>query len=195
MKVIVFDVDGVLIKSKDEHGKYLWHKNIQRDLGLNPDQMRKIYSGGWHSVTKGLLDAQQYFKNMFAELNVDLSVDVFIDYWLKQDLVIDLEMLSEVSLIKGPKLYIGTNQESIRTNLIQKKFGSYFDGIFSSCQVGANKPDLEFFRHIESALNVKPGDIAFIDDSRPNIEAALQCGWNCHHYQDFGDFRSFIRKL
>ena len=43
MKAIIFDVDGVLIKQKDEHGKYLWQKNIEIDLGLSPDQVQQIY--------------------------------------------------------------------------------------------------------------------------------------------------------
>jgi len=61
------------------------------------------------------------FKKIFAELNLNLPVDTFIEYWLKHDLNLNTEILSEISFIKGPKLYVGTNQESIRTKL--KPFG------------------------------------------------------------------------
>jgi hypothetical protein len=54
MKSIVFDCDGVLINNTDEYGKYLWSKNIKKDLGLRPDQIRLIFSGDWSLVLKRL---------------------------------------------------------------------------------------------------------------------------------------------
>jgi hypothetical protein len=82
MKIVVFDCDGVIINSTDEYGKYLWSKNIKKDLGLSPDQIRLIFSGDWSLVLKGLMDPQQYFKSVFTKLNIALSVDLFIEYWV-----------------------------------------------------------------------------------------------------------------
>lgn len=195
MKVIIFDVDGVLINSKDEFNRHLWQKNIENDLGLNPNQMRQIYSGDWSLVTKGQIDTRQYFKTALAKLNITISVDVFIEYWLKHDSNINTEILSEIKTIKNSKLYIATNQDSYRTKFLQKIFESYFNGIFSSYQIGAIKPEPEFFRHIESELNIKSNDIAFIDDSKSHIEAARKLGWTCHHYQNIEGFKNFIQKL
>jgi beta-phosphoglucomutase-like phosphatase (HAD superfamily) len=65
MKAIIFDVDGVLLKNKDEHGKHLWQKNIATDLGLNHDQMRQIYAKDWFLVIRGLVDTRQHFKTVF----------------------------------------------------------------------------------------------------------------------------------
>ena len=93
MKAIIFDVDGVLINSKDESGKYLWDKNIEKDLWLTSDQTRQIYSGDWALVMKGLLDTRKYFKMMFTKLNIGLSIDNFIEYWIKHDLNTNTEIL------------------------------------------------------------------------------------------------------
>jgi len=193
MKAIIFDADGVLIGGKDKTGRYLWHKNIGEDLGLSSDQVRQIFSGDWSLVLKGFLDSRQHFESIFAKLNIGLSVDDFVEYWLKNDSTVNTEILPIIESIKGIKLYIGTNQDRCRTKILQKKFGPYFDSIFSSYQIGAIKPDLKFYRYIESNLNLQSKDIAFIDDSISHIEAAARVGWTCHHYQNIEGFKNFIR--
>lgn len=130
MRAIVFDVDGVLLKNKDNFGNYLWSKNTEADLGLSPDQIRLIYSGDWDSVLKGSIDTQQYFQSMFQKLNIHLSVDEFIEYWLKHDLNVNTEIIPILESIKNHRLYIGTNQEFLRTKFLQERFEPYFDGFF-----------------------------------------------------------------
>ncbi|MFH1254533.1 MAG: HAD-IA family hydrolase [bacterium] len=195
MRAIVFDVDGVLINSKDESGKYLWDKNIEKDLGLTTTQTRQIYSGDWALVMKGLLDTRQYFKMMFTKLNIGLSIDDFIEYWIKHDSNTNTEILQTIKSIKNTKLYVGTNQDRFRTDFLQKKFKPYFDGFFPSYQIGAIKPEPEFFRYVESTLNIQSKDIAFIDDLKSNIEAATKLGWTCHHYQNIEDFKIFMKDI
>ncbi len=193
MKAIIFDVDGVLIKDKDEFGNYLWSKNISSDLGISSDHERQLFSSDWSLVIKGLIDTQQHFKNMFTKLNIDLPVDTLIDYWLTHDTTVNTDIFPILTSIKGPKLYIGTNQDRYRTAVLQEKFGLYFDGIFSSYHIGAMKPEAAFFEHIESKLNMQAKDIAFIDDLKSNVEAAAQRGWTAHHYQNINELRRFIQ--
>ena len=195
MKAIIFDFDGVLTHCKDANGKYLWHKNIHVDLGLTEEQMSKIYSGDWTLVMKGLLGMQEHLKNVFTKLNIALSIDEFIEYWLSHDFDINTEIIPVIKSIKGQKLYIGTNQDSHRTAFLQEKFAHHFDGFFSSCQIGAMKPEPEFFKYIESKLNIQAKDIVFIDDSLSHIQAATQLGWTCHHYQNIEELKKFIQKL
>ena len=195
MKAIIFDFDGVLTHCKDANGKYLWHKNIHVDLGLTEEQMSKIYSGNWTLVMKGFLGMQEHLKNVFTELNIALSIDEFIEYWLNHDFDINTEIIPIIKSIKGPSLYIGTNQDIHRTAFLQEKFAHYFDGFFSSYQIGAIKPEPEFFRYIESKINIQSKDIAFIDDSKSHIEAATKLGWTCHHYQNIEDFKIFMKDI
>jgi HAD superfamily hydrolase (TIGR01509 family) len=195
MKAIIFDADGVLIGGKDEHGNYRWHKTIEADLGLTPDHMRQLFSAEWASILKGHLDTKQHFTTVFAALNIALPVDTFIDYWLTHDATINTELISMLPSIKGFNLHMGTNQDKYRTAFIQKTFGPYFDRIFSSYHLGAIKPEPAFFRYIETALNLQPADIAFIDDSKSHVEAAAALGWTCHHYQNIEGLKHFIKTL
>lgn len=195
IKAVIFDVDGVLINSKDDFGKYLWQKNIEKDLGLSQNKLSKLFSKDWSLVLKGHVDTHQHFKTRFMALGIELPVDRFIEYWLTHDLNINTEIFPIVKSIKTAKLYIGTNQDSHRAAFLQKKFAPYFDGIFASHHLGYMKPEPDFFKHVESNLNLQPENIAFVDDLLPNIQAAKKLGWTCHHYQNSQACKDFIQTL
>lgn len=195
IKAIIFDVDGVLISSKDEQGEYIWHKNIQAKLGIDAKCLSSIYSGNWSLVMKGMLNMQQHVANVFSECSIDLPIDSFIDYWLKNDLKINESIVTLIRQLKTHKRYLGTNQDFLRAAVIWNKFGQDFDGFFPSCQLGAIKPEVNFFKHIENALNLASHEIAFIDDSKTHIETATRLGWICHHYKNIEGFKDFIETL
>lgn len=195
IKAIVFDVDGVLINSKNDKGEYLWQENIQAKLGIDDKCLAAIYSENWNLVMKGRLGMQQHVAHVFSELSVDLSVDSFIDYWLKNDLKINEDTITLVRQLKTYKCYLGTNQDFLRAEVIWNKFGQDFNGFFPSCHIGAIKPEVNFFKHIEHALNLASFEIAFIDDSKVNIETATGLGWICHHYKTVKEVKDFIETL
>lgn len=195
VKVVIFDVDGVLINSKDAFGKYLWYKNIEKDLGLSLNQVDQFFSSDWSLVLKGLVDTRQYFKTIFTKLNIALSVDAFIEYWLAHDLSINTDLIATIESINGVRRYMGTNQDSYRAKVLQRTFAQYFDGMFASYYIGFIKTEPGFFKYIESNLNVQAKDIVFIDDSWSHIQTAMQFGWICHHYQNIEACKDFIQKL
>jgi putative hydrolase of the HAD superfamily len=45
-----------------------------------------------------------------------------------------------------------------------------------SCQLGVVKPNPELYRHALAKLGTQPEETLFIDDKRPNIEAARALG-------------------
>lgn len=140
IKAIIFDVDGVLISSKNEQGKYIWNKDIEAELGIDAKYLASIYSGNWNLVMKGMLNMQQHVANVFSECSIDLPVDSFIDYWLKNDLKINESIVTLIRQLKTHKRYLGTNQDFLRAAVIWNKFGQDFDGFFPSCRLGAIKP-------------------------------------------------------
>ena len=56
------------------------------------------------------------------------------------------------------------------------------DGIFYSARLGAKKPDMEFFAKVQAAVGLCGEEMMLIDDSRENITAALQAGWQALHW-------------
>lgn len=61
IKAIIFDVDGVLFKTYDENGDFLWIRSTKEDLGLSLDHLSIIFSEKWGDITKGKLGINSVF--------------------------------------------------------------------------------------------------------------------------------------
>jgi putative hydrolase of the HAD superfamily len=81
-------------------------------------------------------------------------------------------------------VYLATNQEHLRAAYLMQKLGlaEHVDGIFYSARLGAKKPDLEFFARVQAAVGLRGEELLLIDDSRQNVEAARQAGWQALHW-------------
>jgi putative hydrolase of the HAD superfamily len=195
LKAIIFDVDGVVFKSLDSDGKYLWSKTIKEDLGLRREHFQKIFSKQWDCVTKGKIDTKDYLSEVFKDeifANLNLTVEGYIDYWLSHDNYVDQEIINFVYSLDIPA-YLGTNQDPYRTRHIQALVGDAFKGIFTSYQIGYLKPEKGFYHHIERALDLKPNELLLVDDTLENLNGAKENGWNTYFYQgDFAELKSLI---
>lgn len=191
-KVIVFDVDGVLIRNFNEKGEFLWSTNIQHDLGVTGAVMRDIFSAGWLECIKGNADTKTHFQSILDRHGVSLEADDFIDYWLKHDSAFDEDVLACVTALQNNRTFIATNQDRLRTAYLKKAVGHLFEGIFSSSDMGAMKPEDEFFRHVEDTLKISPENIIFIDDLSDNISTAKRRGWSAHLYRDAHELKKVI---
>jgi len=190
-------VDGVVFKTHDEKGYYLWSRTVKKDLGFTSEHLSRIFSEKWTDIITGKMDLKLHLDVLFKEkLFQDLAIspDQFIDYWLRPDYHINLDILQLVKSLKIP-CYLGTNQEAVRTACIMNAVGSYFKQCFASYKIGSMKPEEGFFRHIEKTLSLLPSQVLLIDDTKDNIEGAKQWGWHVYHYQnDLKALQSFLSK-
>ena len=53
-----------------------------------------------------------------------------------------------------------------------------FTHVFDSSEVGARKPELAYWDHVETATGIPPHEILLIDDRDGNVLAAQSRGWN-----------------
>lgn len=78
--------------------------------------------------------------------------------------------------------YIATNagqsdEKAVRLGLARIDAEKYFSGIFTSSDLGFEKPDPRFFESIISRLNIAPGQLVMIGDNYvKDIEGAGKCG-------------------
>jgi len=84
----------------------------------------------------------------------------------------------------GIRVYLATNQEHLRAGYLMERLGlaDHVDGMFYSARLGAKKPDREFFAKVQAAVGLCGEEMLLIDDSRQNIEAALEAGWQAFHW-------------
>lgn len=64
------------------------------------------------------------------------------------------------------------------------QFADLFDITVISGEVGMRKPEPRIYAHVLDALGLPPGTCVFIDDMRPNIEAAEEAGMIGVHHTD-----------
>ncbi|MFV2002990.1 MAG: HAD family hydrolase, partial [Paracoccaceae bacterium] len=81
-----------------------------------------------------------------------------------------------------------TNNEHRRSEYIENEmgYGARVEASFSSGRMGAAKPDAAFFKSIEAELGLEPSQILFVDDYSKNIDGAVACGWQVHHFAEDG---------
>lgn len=92
----------------------------------------------------------------------------------------DPEALALVARLRaaGVRVALGTNQQSYRGTYMREHLGypALFDASFYSHELGAAKPDREFFVAVADGLGL-PGDrILFIDDLPGNVRGARRAG-------------------
>ena len=87
----------------------------------------------------------------------------------------------------APDLMATLNNEAVELNLYRiRKFGlrRTFSAFFSSCFLGARKPDAEIYRRALDVTQREPGECVFIDDRLENVESARQLGMHGLQYKD-----------
>lgn len=85
----------------------------------------------------------------------------------------------------GCAVHLGTNQEAHRAAYMRDELGyaDLFDSCFFSCELGAAKPEPEFFCRILDRLGCAAPDVLLVDDHEPNVVAARECGLAAEHWR------------
>jgi len=60
-----------------------------------------------------------------------------------------------------------------------------FDAVVISGEVGMRKPEHRIYLHTAEALDLEPAACVFVDDLRPNVEAAVELGFVGIHHHDY----------
>jgi len=189
IQAIVCDVDGVLIKVVDDIGNFLWHKNIEADLGFSQDQLQGFFVKYWKCISTGTIDTLEAIGLYLESINSRVSSQQFIQYWHQNDSNVDELMIDAMRILKskGYRLFLGTNQEKYRANHLWDTLGfsDCFEDIFASCYIGYEKPAYDYFVAVHRKMGIQPHEILFIDDSNKNVESAKSCGWQGYCHQSF----------
>ncbi|MBX5145220.1 HAD family hydrolase [Rhizobium lentis] len=182
MKVLMVDVDGVLIHGRPTDG--LPHfTNLERDLGLRPELLQQaFFQTHWGDIIIGREALEPRLASVLTDIAPHLNATALIDYWFENDSRLDRNLLEELGALRqsGVTLFLATNQEHRRARYLMERagLGAHFDDIIYSAALGHSKPSPDFFRLATERAGVQPEEIAFIDDMAANVEAAGQFGWH-----------------
>ena len=150
LKVLMVDVDGVLIHGRPEDGLPLF-TFLERDLGLRLDLLQQeFFRPYWGDIITGREALEPQLASVLERIAPHLSAATLIDYWFKNDSRLNRDLLKELGILResGITFFLATNQEHMRARYLMEQagLGAHFDGIIYSAALGHRKPSPDFFR-------------------------------------------------
>jgi len=180
IKLIIFDLDGVLVDARELHYNALNNAlaSVDKKYLIQRDEHLSTYDG--LSTTKKL--------KMLTD-NKNLSVTLHDTIWkLKQENTIKLidgflsddRIKSILRVIKSEGYVIACATNSIRETaklqLIRKGFFEYIDFLYSNQDVKNPKPNTEMYLKCMIKAEANPDETVIIEDSHIGRKAALSSG-------------------
>jgi putative hydrolase of the HAD superfamily len=184
VRIAIFDADGVVTSPKK------FATDFERDFGTKPEAFLPFFEGPFPEALVGKADLKTIIQPYLKGWNWNKSVDEFLQYWFRSEDVVNDALLQAIEELggKGIKCYLATNQEKYRAEYMRNKMNlkHWFDGIFSSSDLGCQKPDKEFFirllKRIDPKKQLQGQEILFWDDSEENVKAAKDLKLQAYQY-------------
>ena len=175
IKVIAFDLVGVLVKEKDIV------------LSNDEDKIERLF-GPNRSDEEFYLEARKILPNK------DISL-------LANNIISKLYEIKEKDLINklkdnypSIKLVVATNHISLIRKYIESNFS--VSDIIISGEINKIKPNEDFYNYLINKLGIKNNELLFIDDNDNNIISAKQLGINTIKVdKDTNIYREIIERI
>lgn len=195
----MLDVDGVLIDGRPEDGRH-WQTSIEEDFGFAKESLNEhFFLPHWDDIVVGRKEMMEHLVAALAKVAPHVGADEFVSYWFERDSRLVQPLLEEMGAARaaGVRVFLATNQEHLRAEYLMSALGlrAHVDGIFYSAELGAKKPEAEFFTRVQKRVGVRGEEMLLIDDSAANVEAAVKAGWRAMVWtrESIADLREALR--
>lgn len=161
IKVIAFDLVGVLVNEKDI------------DLSEVENKLERMFGPNLNDADY-LIEARKIIEKDSMIMNI---TETLIDKLYK---VRDREIFKKIKEKNGNiKVIIATNHLSFVRNFIGESFDvDYLDDLIISAEIHKIKPNSDFYKYILNKYNIAPKELLFLDDNINNINGAKKIGIN-----------------
>ena len=180
IKLIIFDLDGVLVDARELHYEALNKAlgSIDEKYIIQRDEHLSTYDG---TSTKKKLSMLTENKGLSRELHntvwqrkQKMTLDI-IDGFTRDGRIQDI-----LKSLKGEGYYIACATNSIRETaklqLIRKGFFEYIDFMYSNQDVKTPKPNSEIYLKCMIKAEVNPNETVIVEDSHIGRKGALSSG-------------------
>ena len=180
IKTIIFDLDGVLIESKEIHYKAL-NAALPANYRITYEEHLSTYDG---LPTKKKLDMLTLEKDLPLDLHMEIANEKARQTMniLFESIKPRMEFTKKFMALKnaGYKIALASNavKSTVETALDCLELRKYFDVIYSNQDVDKPKPHFEMYFKIMLDLNSKPGETLILEDSHIGRQAVMDAG--CH---------------
>jgi len=191
MSAIVFDFGGVLFRWQPERMlRELLPQHASDDTRARHwvKQIFQSYGGDWGDFDRGTVEPPALVQRIaqrtgLSEAEVQRVVDAVPNELQPQPATVALLRRLRAA---GHALYYLSNMPAPYADFLQAThdfLALFSDGVFSG-RVHHNKPEPAIFELAAARFGRAPGQLLFIDDHEPNIDAARALGWQGLHFVD-----------
>lgn len=155
---------------------------------LGPQAEREAHVNPLHALERGEIGIPHFEERLAEALEARQGNNVAHD-GLLQRMFDAIEHAPDMNA-----LVLRARRAGISTALLSNSWGneyprdgwdSMFDAVVISGEVGMRKPEARIYQHTAALLGVEPASCVFVDDLRPNIDAAVRLGMAGVHHQSY----------
>lgn len=196
IKHLFFDLGGVILTNGwDRHCRAATAERF----GLTVDTLQARHYNLAGDFETGRLRLDEYLDRVVFYKPRDFSrADFKVAMQASSEILGNsLELLDRLKAGGHCRMYT-LNNESLDLNLYRiEKFGlrNYFHHFFSSCFLGAKKPDEIIFEKVKWITQFNPAECLFIDDRKGNAEAAQRCGFQVVHLKEHDGLEDHLKEF
>jgi len=181
LKALMVDVDGVVIRPRPGG----WAADLEADLGLSPAILQdRFFRPHWNDVVLGRAGLHERLGPVLAEHAPHLTSQALAAYWFAKDAELDAALLADLAALRasGVQLHLATIQEHERATFLWETLGLHdrFDAMHYAADMGCKKSEAAFYRLVEARTGFRADELALLDDTADNVEAARAAGWTGH---------------
>ena len=182
------------------HREMYFSQRLSQEFGVPMEMVLPFFKNEFKLCLVGKADLKQELGKYLDGWNWKKSVDDLLLFWFEHESNLDKEMLGNITDLRnnGIRCYLDTNNEKYRVRYLLDNLGlkNFFDGVFSSAEIGFLKPQPEFWSAIHERIG-KPdkSEVLVWDDDKENVESAKNFGFNSELYLDFKTYQDRMKSL
>lgn len=189
IKALVFDCGGVLLRNGDLSPYRRWEDR----LGLAPGELeRRLWTGDlWRLAERGEVTDAEFWRRSACDLGLDGEAErLRAEIWETWE--IDPRVLALIDRARERhRVAMLTNATDAMEELLAERYGvaDRFEAIVNSARVGLAKPEAAIYEELLRRLDVKAGEVVFIDDRAENVAAAASLGMHVVWFLGAGELQ------
>ena len=192
---LFWDVGGVILTNG-------WDRNSRKlasqQFGLDWEEHQDRHELSFPAFEMGELTLDQYLDRTVFYRSRSYSRDEFRAFMFAQSRELPDSRAVVSQLARSGRYFLATiNNEPLELNQRRiEHFGlrNDFRAFFSSCYVGARKPDAAIYRMALEVTQRAPQECIFIDDRPLNLECVGRLGMRTIHFQNAAQLEDELRR-
>jgi putative hydrolase of the HAD superfamily len=183
LRAVVFDYGIVLTGPPDAEA---W-ANLLRITGLPEERFQSLYWANRPALDEGKLTGIGYWQKFLLEARLPLDHAEELNRWDARLWTVQNPVMLAWQLAVKERGLLTAILSNLSDNVLENIERTFdwihrFDVLVWSCQLGIVKPNAAIYRYTLNKLGTLPEETLFIDDKRPNVEAARALGIQAIEY-------------